>query len=301
MASDYDEPISDQEKVRIVSDFIQLAPPGEFNEVFNDVRLLLNNDTLLKEKASSAFAQYNKDQLTPVEIEGSEHKALVTHYNDLGEGRFYDPRTRQSFRYDHLRKEATDYQSHPPGSSGDGSAGLPEGHSESWRAALEEVWTQYAREHYRHGTCAVFDRSPSPQELSLVACLEDHQFQAQNFWNGRWRSVWTVTFPSGAATADVKGLVRVQVHYYEDGNVQLVSSKEIKATLNITNEQQAAKEFVQIVEDAENEYQTAISENYQAMSDTTFKALRRQLPLTRTKIDWTKILNYKIASELKHH
>lgn len=249
----------------------------------------------------SAFAQYNKDQLTPVEIEGSEHQALVTHYNDLGEGRFYDPRTRQSFRYDHLRKEATDYQSHPPGSSGDGSVGLPEGHGESWRAALEEAWTQYAREHYRHGTCAVFDRSPSPQELALVACLEDHQFQAQNFWNGRWRSVWTVNFPSGAATADVKGLVRVQVHYYEDGNVQLVSSKEIKATLNITNEQQAAKEFVQIVEDAENEYQTAISENYQAMSDTTFKALRRQLPLTRTKIDWTKILNYKIASELKHH
>ncbi|KAL3172690.1 hypothetical protein MRX96_012742 [Rhipicephalus microplus] len=264
MASDYDEPISDQEKVRIVSDFIQLAPPGEFNEVFNDVRLLLNNDTLLKEKASSAFAQYNKDQLTPVEIEGSEHQALITHYNDLGEGRFYDPRTRQSFRYDHLRKEATDYQSHPPGSSGDGSF-------------------------------------QPPQELALVACLEDHQFQAQNYWNGRWRSVWTVNFPSGAATADVKGLVRVQVHYYEDGNVQLVSSKEIKATLNITNEQQAAKEFVQIVEDAENEYQTAISENYQAMSDTTFKALRRQLPLTRTKIDWTKILNYKIASELKHH
>lgn len=303
MASDYDEPITDEEKVRIVSDFIQLAPPGEFNEVFNDVRLLLNNDTLLKEKASSAFAQYNKDQLTPVDIEGSEHKALVTHYNDLGEGRFYDPRTRQSFRYDHLRKEASDYQAGPTGggSGGDGGPLATEGPGEGWRAALEEAWTQYAREHYRHGACAVYDRSTGPHELALVACLEDHQFQAQNFWNGRWRSVWTVNFPSGASSADVKGLVRVQVHYYEDGNVQLVSSKEIRASLSLSNEQQAAKEFVQIVEDAENEYQTAISENYQAMSDTTFKALRRQLPLTRTKIDWTKILNYKIASELKHH
>jgi len=286
MATDFEE-LTDSEKVRIVTDFILHAPPGEFREVLNDVRLLLNNDSLLKDQASSVFAQYSKDQLTPVTLDGSEHPALITDHNDLGGSRFLDPRSKQSFKYDHLKEEATEVTHQSPDAT-----------AEPWRAALDELWTIYAKDHYNDGVSAVFGSSQSGN-ITLTACIEDHQFNPKNWCNGRWRSIWTVTFNPSSPNAELKGVVKVQVHYYEDGNVQLVSSKEIKESIVVSNESATAREFVEMVESAENEYQRALSENYQVMSGTTFKALRRQLPVTRSKIDWSKIGSYRIGSELK--
>ena len=62
-----DQPLSDADKANIASEFILLAPPGEFSEVLHDVRELVGNYDILT-RASGAFAQYNKEQMAQVTV-----------------------------------------------------------------------------------------------------------------------------------------------------------------------------------------------------------------------------------------
>lgn len=287
---EYGEQLSDGDKVKIAENFIKNAPPGEFNEVFNDVRVLLAADNLLKTQANKAFAQYDTEQFTPCKVANAKHPVLITEHGQLSESRFYDPSSKQQFHYDHLRKEASDAEPH----SVDDSA-------ENWRSAVENSIREYVAAHYPDGNTTVYSKT-SDGEPTLVVCIEDHQFQPQNFWNGRWRSEWTVTYNPGnpGEAGSIRGLLKLQVHYYEDGNVQLQSNKDVEATeITVQDPQHLAAGVQKAVKAAETTYQQAINENYEKMSSTAFKSLRRQLPITRTKIDWNKIVSYKVGKDLK--
>jgi len=64
------------------------------------------------------------------------------------------------------------------------------------------------------------------------------------------------------------------------------------------NQETSAQALMKAIEKSEKEYQAAIEDNYVTMSETSFKSLRRQLPITRTRLDWNKIAGYKLGAEL---
>lgn len=271
---------SQEELVEIANRFLLSSPPGEFMEVVTDVRAILPNESMINESAPRTFREYNTEQMIQVESPGNQHKVLITKYGEVADGEFLDPKGNQVILFDHIKQEVTGKRAINSGETDSGLEGL--------RAAFEKAAFTYVGDHYPHGTTTVYAK-----DGKVVVCISSARFNPNNFWNGRWRSVWT--FHDG----ELVGHFKIVVHYYENGNVQLNTDTTQKGQVSESGNPDAiAKAAFTSIAKIEQNYQSALDNSYATMGETTFKALRRALPITRTRIDWSKIKNYKLGSEM---
>lgn len=86
----------------------------------------------------------------------------------------------------------------------------------------------------------------------------------------------------------------MDVHYYEDGNVRLLTSKPVSASISIASSSSIVREITV----AEMKYQEELNKGFTSLSEGAFKGLRRQLPITRQKIEWDKIAGYRLGQDI---
>ncbi|XP_054844577.1 F-actin-capping protein subunit alpha-3 [Eublepharis macularius] len=274
--------LSEEKKIRIICELLRQAPPNEFNHIFEDLRILVMDDQLMRNKAAQECAYHNKMNITAVKLQGGN--SLVTRYNDLRGNRFFDPQSTFSFRFDHLSGRIDKYL----------LQGTIADDAELWRSTLNVALKSYVKNHFPSGTCCVFRKTLKTSPF-FVVCIESHQYQRLGFFNALWTSEWTFAFTP--PTTEVTGNYHLQIHCFKTANWHLTVNKTVERSVSLINRVQLAMEFTQLIEVEDNEFQKALEENLQELSVDLWRTLRRRIPVTRTVIHWDKLLNRRTTKE----
>ncbi|SMQ49882.1 unnamed protein product [Zymoseptoria tritici ST99CH_1A5] len=265
-------------KEATIASFIEAAPPGELINVVNDIKTLASNQPNLLNSLEPAFKRYNEEQYTTVKLPGSSEATIISQYNSLGDGRYFDTASQTSFAVDHATQQASDTQQHP----------LESQHADLIRSLLKSFSTASA-EHFPSSSIGVY---PISSDSAIALALVANKYSPKNMWNGRWRSTYTFT-PSSST---LSGTVKADVHYYEDGNVRMSTSKKLE--LSVGSSGGSAEGVVREIAKAENKFQEELNRAFGTLAEGSFKSLRRQLPVTRQKIEWEKLGSYRVGQDI---
>ncbi|KAM5439783.1 F-actin-capping protein subunit alpha [Microsporum ferrugineum] len=283
----------------IASSFIEGAPPGELKDVvagksygYSDRYVAINSNHPLKPDIKAltspgtnfipslepAFRKYNETQLTTVKLAGSSREVIVSAYNKLEDGRYFDVENQTSFDFDHVSQTASNPRSYT----------LESQNAELIKSYLKHL-SSHAAEHYPNSSYGVY---PSQDDSSIAILLVANKYSPNNFWNGRYRAIYNLPVSSPCT---ITGTIHVDVHYYEDGNVSLNNKKPVSISIPSAS---PAETVVKRIATAEREHQEELNDAFNRLSEGAFKGLRRQLPITRQKVEWEKIGGYRLGKDI---
>lgn len=75
--------------------------------------------------------------------------------------------------------------------------------------------------------------------------------------------------------------------------MRLTTSKPVP-NISIPASGSTAAEVMKQIAATEKKYQEELNRGFTALSEGSFKALRRQLPVTRQKVEWEKVGGYRV-------
>jgi capping protein alpha len=265
------EDAPDDEKLRIAQHFLLSSPPGQEHEVLRDVAKLVPARVLTDAALRGALHAYNVKYALVVTVPDADYQILICEDAEVDTSHYIDPIGKRVFGFDHVKQELI----------ADDVVHLDKSDFESERMIVQTALQSYLQFEFMHqGTAGVYVKGST---LFVNMCAK--RINLRNFWSGRWQSRWEADLTSNPLR--VKGTISLHVHYFENGNLQLQSEKVVEDNVSFSTAAGLGDALLRVIKDADDNLQTNLEDMYTNMSQETFKEMRRVMPVTQTKMEWT--------------
>lgn len=275
MADDDDEytPATPEQKINIANYFLMSSPTGEIHEVVADVAKLVDDASVLNEAAiKKIMKEYNHEQLQPAKTPDG-NSLVVSEYGHVGDNCYVDPSSGKVFKFDqkkHLFEETEEKK-------------VLAGEIEAFRAATQEALVKYSERQYKRDKCTITVYGADDGKITV--CLSARNVNLPAMWSGGWKTVASFNCKQ-SGTQELKCSTKIQVHYFEDGNVQLHAALEKTPKVNVTDAASTSAAVATAMEKMETDYQSNMEEMYVDMHNDTIKRMRRFLPINKMPMTW---------------
>lgn len=256
----------------IVSSLVKSSAPGELEGISQDLGIILSgkSNASTVNKAIENYINENSGVFSSKYIASSVNKyESSTKYIDfIG---------KKLFNIDFHKQTAIDFEDYEP-----------EVQYPAYFDELVKKLEAYGEDHYP--SKYAFTVVPDGSDLQII--IIGQKLNYENFYTGLWKAHYKIKSQS------ITGSVKLDIHYYEDGNVRLNFDELIDGSALISS----ASDIVNFINKTENEITMKILENFNELNQKYFKNLRRLLPVTRSKINWGHAIgNYRLGSDVVHN
>lgn len=250
---------------QVIDSLFATSPSAELGEISNDI------STILDVNQSTINSSIEKFILANGIIVSGDKVACKWNKHDKST-KYIDYIGKKLFNIDYTTRKSIDIEDYD-----DGDIEYPTNFE-----GLVNQLKQYGEDHYP----SVFAMNIIPKD-GLRILIYGQRVNQENFYSGTWSSNYVLK------DGTLRGEIKLDIHYYEEGNVRLNFSEEISE--NVSND----KNLVKIIENIEHKLSLKVIESFNELNQRTFKNLRRLLPITRSKINWGNAIgNYRLGSDV---
>lgn len=276
MSDDSDEQTTDEQKLQIATYFIMSTPVGEVDFVVQDTSKLVADKSIFGEEQITRILQDYNVEHTTAAATPTGHKCSVSSYGMVSPNEFLDPKSGDVLTFDHTRREFTGVS--------EKKVSVPS-EKNAMRALIQTKIDDYIADKYKpKKACATVYVDPLTDNYTVVVAGVNTKISA--YWTGGWYSNFVVDLSNRSSKIELKANIKLHVHYFEDGNVQLHSARKKDVILKDGDDDDVASKIVKAIDAIESEYYNGMLHMYVDLHKKTFKSMRRFLPISKQPMEW---------------
>ena len=215
--------------VKVAKYIIKKTPIGHLGKSLENLRALVGEQVMETDDVKAEIHNYGETHLSPVQNNLTNSKVVISNLTKDGEGFYYDQGQKVKFKIENGEvQEAQETEC-----------------SDELREAVENKVKEYINKCYKTEVTkynVYFDGN------KIVVLVSAHNLNLKSFWSGEWLSTWEMDIN----TKDIKGTLRANTYYYEEGNIQFNLDTKFDGKAEGGDDNAVATSLVEFIKKSEN-------------------------------------------------